>query len=553
MALWAGIFLLVGCGGGASAPIPVADPPSAAAPPPAPQPPEDTGQGTEAAPIDVSFSDVTLAAGVLDTDPYPEPNFADFHLGGQELAGGACAGDYDKDGWIDLYHIRGLSGPNRLYRNKGDGTFEDVAAAAGVDFESNGSSGPIFVDYDGDGWLDLFIGGTEGQPCRLVRNKGDGTFEDVTAASGLQPTRSNTVSAAFADYDGDGDLDAFLTHWELRTPVIGSPEMLWRNNGDGTFEDVSTEAGITAIYDGDYDYTFAPNFADIDSDGWLDLLIAADFGTSLVLRNKGDGTFENITTPAISDFNGMGASVVDYDNDGHLDWFVSALFRVGAHPETGPSPELLKGNRLYRNLGDGTFEDVTTEAGVRIGHWGWGSSFADFNNDGWMDIYHCNGWIGSPHFENDPSVLFLSNRDGTFQEVAVEAGIVDHGQGRGVVCFDFDNDGDVDIFQANLNESGRLYRNDSEEVGNWLRIELEADGPNTQAVGARVHIETNVIDQMRELRCGSNYVSSDPVTAWFGLGDTELVQSVRVEWSDGSVTTLEDVDCNQRIKVTQGE
>ena len=541
------LLLLFGCGGGASAPIstvalPTSDP--APSDPPADDPP---------APVvaPVRFEDATAAAGLLDTDPYEDVDYRDKLLDGRTLGGGACAGDFDGDGWVDLYVIRGLSGPNRLYRNLGDGTFEDVAASAGVDLDASGCSGPIFADYDGDGLLDLFVGGVDGAPSTLFRNRGDGTFQDVTLASGLTPSRKNTLSAAFADYDRDGDLDVVLSHWEIRSPVVGSPELLWRNKGDGTFEDASDDAGLTDLYDGLYDYSFTPNFADVNGDGWPDLLLASDFETSRVLLNQQDGSFIEATTPVISDKNGMGASVADYDNDGDLDWFVTAIFRVGRHAETGEDPRTLHGNRLYRNRGDGTFEDVTSESGVRVGHWGWAGSFADFNNDGWLDIAHCNGWVGTPEYERDPSILFLSQGDGSFEEVAEASGFREEGQGRGLVCFDFDRDGDVDLFQANLNESGRLYRNDTVADHHHLQVRLAGRAPNTQAVGARIYAKAAGRTSLCELRCGSNYVSSDPVRAHFGLGSATLVDELRVVWPDGSETRLEAVVADQVLVLHQ--
>ena len=536
---WAVLLaLLAGCGGGASVP---GEPPPAD-PGPAPLPPFVT--------VAPAFTDVTAQAGVLEPDAYTEVDYKTQQFNGRAMAGGACAGDFDGDGWLDLYHVRGASGRNRLYRNKGDGTFEDVAAAAGVDVEAADTSGPTFVDYDGDGDLDLFLGGMVGRAPQLFRNKGDGTFEDVTIAAGLVFTRVNNVSAAFGDYDRDGDLDMFVAHWELQGQVIGSPQMLWRNNGDGTFTDVSGASGITAMYIGSADYSFTPNFTDIDSDGWLDVLLTSDFETSRILRNRGNGTFADITTDVISDKSGMGAGVGDYDNDGDLDWFVSSIFDVTRDVEDGPDPTQLSGNRLYRNNGLGVFEDVTTAAGVRLGYWGWGSAFIDFNNDCWLDIYHTNGWFGRRAFDEDPSRLFVSNGDGTFTEASLASGIDDTRQGRGIVCFDFDRDGDMDIFQANLNEPGRLFRNDTPADLGWLHVTLRGKVPNTEGVGARIHVSIGGLVQMRELRCGNNYVSANPVEAHFGLGPATSVDTVRVAWPDGKETLMHGVARNQRLVIT---
>ncbi len=268
-----------------------------------------------------------------------------------------------------------------------------------------------------------------------------------------------------------------------------------------------------------------------------------------MFRNQRDGTFLNITTDVISDHSGMGSAVADSDNDGDLDWFVSSITHLEERDETG-DPKLLDGNRLYRNGGSGIFEDVTGPAGVRVGGWGWGSSFVDVNNDCWVDLVHTNGWFSENRgYPTDPTRLFVSRGDGTFDETAVEAGIDDQGQGRGVVCFDFDGDGDLDIFQANLNEPSRLFRNDTPADLGWLHVVLQGPGPNTEAVGARIHVSIGGLTQMRELRCGNNYVSANAVEAHFGLGVAPTVDQVRVTWPDRTETVLHDVAADQRLVI----
>ena len=229
---------------------------------------------------------------------------------------------------------------------------------------------------------------------------------DVTAFSGLV-SNADTWSTAAADYDKDGDVDLFLTHWTQS----GGPNHLWQNNGDGSFSPVDVTAGITGITDTGYDLSFTPNFADLNNDGWPDIVLASDFGTSQVFHNNGNGTFTNTTQAVINDENGMGAALGDYDNDGDLDWFVSSIYEADGVPDGGWRTS---GNRLYRNRGDGTFDDATDQAGVRPGHWGWGSVFADLNNDGHEDIFHVNGWE-HPLFENDPSLLYMNCANGHLQ------------------------------------------------------------------------------------------------------------------------------------------
>ncbi|MEE8586457.1 MAG: VCBS repeat-containing protein, partial [Acidobacteriota bacterium] len=389
----------------------------------------------------IHFEDVSRQAGFNYGHGYSDGLTTD----ARKAIGGVAVGDFDQDGFLDLYIVRGDSGPNLLFRNRGDGSFEEVGQSAGLDLRDALGSGPTFADWDGDGWADLFIGGIEQTRPRLFRNRGDGTFQEVTEECGVS-VEVDTFSAAFGDYDRDGDLDLFLTHWMGGRTEPAQVNHLWRNNGDGTFTAVQDEAAGLAIFQ-ETDFSLTPNFADINNDGWPDLLVAADFGTSQVFLNRQDGTFENVTSDVISDENGMGAAIGDYDHDGDLDWFVSSIW----DPEPGESLGWgTTGNRLYRNRGDGTFEDVTTPAGVREGYWGWGSCFADFDNDGNLDLFHVNGFfppgrdgprIGAV-FSEDPSRLFMSNGDGTFRERSLELGLEDTGQGRGLVCFDYDRDGD---------------------------------------------------------------------------------------------------------------
>ena len=515
----------------------------------------------------VRFTDVTTASGIdyqhgylapLDTDP-------------DAFGGGVAAGDYDGDGWVDLFVVRGDIGPNLLYRNLGGNVFEEVAASAGVAYTKSARlnhrhSGPAFADMDGDGDLDLFVGGLEFDPAFLFRNTGNGTFADVTAGSGLDAITSRyTVSAAFGDYDLDGDLDLFLTHWGTPRQVglQANTEHLWRNDTAGPdapirFTDVSLAAGIApAIIDPEpvnsgappgTDYTFTPTFARMDQDRYPDILVAADFRTSKTFMNNGDGTFRDTTERrVIVDRNGMGSAVGDYDHDGDLDWFVTSILSVA--DDRGERTFTL-GNRLYNNA-FGEFHDVTDGAGVGDGGWGWGACFADFDLDGHLDIYHTNGWprpFEPSTFDRDPSRLFLSAGDGRFFERGEAAGIADTEMGYAIVCADFDNDGDVDVLQAHRGEtrSATLWRNDVQDAS-YLRVRLAGEAPNTEAAGARVRVVAAGRTQMREITIGSNFTSQNPTVQVFGLGETTRVERVEVEWPDGALTTRRNVATRQTL------
>ncbi|GJM44527.1 MAG: RNA-binding protein [Gemmatimonadota bacterium] len=485
------------------------------------------------------FNDVTASAGFS----YQHGYVTGIGTDARAIAGGLAAGDYDNDGWIDVYAVRGDVGANVLMRNLGNGTFADVAAAAGVALSGTRGSGPAFADYDGDGHLDLFVGGIEGTFPVLFRNLGNGTFTDVTAAAGLNLT-TDTFSAAFGDYNHDGHLDLLTTHWRM----FQGPGHLWRNDGDGTFTEVDSTVGLTEW--GDYggegrEWTFTGNFVDLNSDGWSDLVFSSDFGTSQVYLNDGDGTFTNTTTAVISDENGMGSAIGDYDNDGDLDWFVSSIF------DTTTSLWGRTGNRMYQNQGDGSFVDATEEAGVRHGWWGWGSSFADFNNDGNLDLYHGNGWYQAI-FRNDPARIFISNGDATFTEMGNILNVDHQGQSRGLACFDYDRDGDIDVLLANNGQKAALYRNDGGNDSHWLTVQLAGPAPNTEGIGSRVFVTAGGVTQMRELRAGCNFVSQDPAEAHFGTGAHTTVD-VRVEWvEDGLVTQLDDVAVDQLLEIDRG-
>jgi hypothetical protein len=242
----------------------------------------------------------------------------------------------------------------------------------------------------------------------------------------------------------------------------------------------------------------------------------------------------------------MGGAIGDYDGDGDLDWFVSSVWDPNGLAEGGWG---VSGNRLYRNAGGGVLEDATDEAGVRVGFWGWGTCFADFDNDGDLDLYHTNGYSfpKASEFEADPSVLFLSNGDGTFAEHAAELGLADTEQGRGVVCFDYDRDGDIDVLVSRNRGPLALYRNNGERAGHWLTVALRASPPNARAIGARIEIEAGGATRVGAVRAGSNYASQDPPEVHFGLGAAEVVEAITVTRPGGGTWTFGPVAADQRV------
>ena len=468
------------------------------------------------------------------------------------LSGGVAAADVDADGDVDFYVVGGNTTPNHFYRNRGDGTFEEAGAELGLDLVHWGS-GPAFGDIDGDGDLDLFVGAVIGHPHHLFENRLDqaeARFVDVTRASGIRLTSANTVSATFFDYDRDGFVDLFLSHWSNRYETGKDTETVWRNNGDGSFSNTSVETGIAdALVEADTDWSFTPNFSDIDGDGDGDLLMAADFEESQVFLNNDDGTFTNVTDQdVIIDQAGMGAAVGDYDNDGDMDWFVTSIYNL----DVQGGREF--GNRLYRNDG-GAFRDMTLPAKVDDGGWAWGACAADFDNDGNVDIMHVNGWDvdEGKDYRRDPIRFFHNTGPGNviFREISREIGLTNDSQGRGVACFDMERDGDVDILISNNSGANVvLYRNETTNDNHYLGVRLEGAGANRLGVGARITVTTATGSQIRDLGGRNNYVSHDPFEVHFGLaGATEA--DIDVRWPDGTTSTMGNVTADQQITVRQ--
>ena len=536
------------------------------------------------------FTDVTARAGIFHTHAPPqllmdktEPHY---------MVGGAAAEDFDGDGWVDLFVLRGGEAPSVLYMNMRDGTFRDEAAARGADLPTRYGGGAAAADYDNDGDVDIAVSAMR-PPHYLLINDGAGNFSADSAT--LTEPRMFATSPSWGDLDGDGALELALGAWDPEAArayyeATKSANDLPLALGDGAassganetspslFVYRADERGVLAPYEfrekpATDVWVFAPRFADLNGDGATDLAVVSDYGNSRLYLNAGGGKMRlaDGASGALTDENGMGSAIGDYDNDGDLDWFVSSIFGAD-DPDRGVFGGT--GNRLYRNDGgagaDGglTLSDASASAGVRNGSWGWGASFGDLDNDGDLDIYHVNGWIqpaseGDPlEFHDQPARLFQNLGNGKFIETAAQSGADDGGQGRGVILFDYDNDGDLDIFITNAYEYAAdgetrnpaapvLLRNDTDNANNWLKVTLNGAPPHHRhGIGARVYATAGGATMMREIHASTNYAAQEPGRiAHFGLGDVDAVDEIRVEWRNGETTIINDADANRHIEI----
>ncbi|MHB1139319.1 MAG: CRTAC1 family protein [Microthrixaceae bacterium] len=558
----------------------------------------DGADSADAAVLDgLVFTDVTEQAGLAE----PHGGSA---TGEAAMTAGAAVADVDADGDLDVLLPR-VGRPNRLLLNDGDGRFEDASersGIAGATDSEQGSSAAAFVDVDADGDLDVVVTGAGTAGTSLLVNDGSGVFADGTDGSGLDDLpalpdgrQAQMHGITVADYDRDGRLDLLLTHWDDVIPgalagagseeiraddrgstvcpragwlaehgfprADGSPAnrgRLYRNEGDGRFRDVSAAVGLPF-----HELLgFTGSFADVDGDGWDDLLITGDFCTSRLFRNVDGVRFEDVTTAAgvATDENGMGSVVADLNGDAHPDWFVTSIGPVG----DAPAPLSLgggygsSGNRAFLNRGDGTFVDATDQLGLRNGGWGWGAAIEDFGNDGRLGVVMTNGYsiggdedrtAGAPAV--DPMLLWLLD-DGRGTEVAAAAGLDDTGLGRALVPFDMDRDGDLDLLVANHGGAPRLYRNDVPRR-HWLVVQL--DDPTTpgnrRGIGARVTVTPHGGEPVtRWVIGGGSYESQVPAEVHVGLGDVEDVERVEVRWpGDSTGQVVEDVEADRVLVV----
>lgn len=529
-----------------------------------------------------TFTDVTMDAGMVYMQSAPPPSQDFFEEA--RMTGGAAAGDYDGDGWVDLFVTR-IDNTDILYRNLGNGTFVDASVDAGFT-NTHHSNGAAWGDIDNDGDLDLYLTSlthSDGGRFYLYINDGLGHFTEQAQLRGAAVARDDNASgfsATFGDYDRDGYLDLHTTDWGIRHADMGddppSYARLLRNQGTaapGFFEDTTNAAGVSlsgvtthgVARDPEGAFSFSSRLADMDHDGWPDLVIAGDFQTSRLFWNNGDGTFTDGTDEAGvgSDENGMGSTVADYDGDGDLDWFVTSIYDPANSCDDATCNWGVSGNRLYRNDGQRQFSDQTDAAGVRDGGWGWGAALFDYDNDRDLDLVMTNGIDFNSTTEDAPYVadpMRLWQNDGNdnpvFAEVAQQEGITDTGSGKGLLTLDYDNDGDLDLFVVNNAGAGVLYRNNTDGAATWLQVDTVGTISNRDGIGARILVDPNVNltgdEQIGEVNAGSHYLAQSEFTAHFGLGTLAgTIDRIEIEWPSGVVQELTDVVANQLIIATE--
>jgi hypothetical protein len=520
------------------------------------------------APVTVSFEDRSAGSGlevVLHNAATPVRHQI------ETIVGGVAALDYDGDGMIDLFFTNGASQPgliktdaawwNRLYRNRGNGVFEDVTGKAGVRGEGF-SIGAASADYDNDGYPDLFVAGVKRNI--LYHNRGDGTFEDVTAKAHIHD-EALSVAAGWFDYDGDGLLDLFVVNYVAWNPDTeqmckdpksgepaychpqfykGLPNTLYHNNGDGTFTDVSVQSGIGAhIGKG-----MSVSFADYDSDGRIDAFVSNDTVPNFLFHNDGQGHFTETAVKAGVAFNddgrtlsSMGVDFRDIDNDGHPDLFVTALVN-----ET---------YALYRNLGKGLFADFTYRSRVgaaTVTTTGWSTGMYDFNNDGRKDLFCANGDLNenaealSGRAARQANRVLVQQSNGTFEAVSVGPA----SRHRGAAFGDFDNDGRVDVVVSRIGEKPLLLRNTSSPDKHWLGLKLEGQRSNRDGIGAWIKVRTAGGEQWNQVTTAVGYASASDVRGHFGLGEY-VRATVEIHWPSGVLQELGEISGDRYVTVRE--
>jgi hypothetical protein len=545
----------------------------------------------------VSFTDIAVQAGLGEARNYSGSADNKQYLL-EEMGAGVALFDYDNDGWLDIFFVNGTTfdaagskATGYLFRNNRDGTFRDVTAKSGL-IRSGWGQGCCVGDYDNDGWDDLFV--SYWGHNVLYHNNGDGTFTDVSQKAGIASNEQRWgAGCCFLDYDRDGYLDLFVANYVNFDPkkvprpgesslcryngipvpcgpqgMAGGTNLLYRNRGDGTFEDVSEKSGIAvprgaaiaSFNDREWrptgSYGMGAVAADFDNDGWPDIYVAGDSAPSLLYRNNHDGTFREVGVAAGCAFDengvamsGMGVGVGDYDGDG---WFDIVRTNFSDQITT-----------LYRNNGDGTFNDASMAAGLGINrrYLGFGAAFLDSDNDGWKDIFLANGHVYTQIANRklhvtyrQPKLLYRNLRNRRFEDVSAHsgAGITAAHVSRGCAFGDIDNDGDVDIVVSNLDGPPSLLRNDGGNRNSWLMLKCVGTRSNRSAIGTRVKVTAGGRIQIDEIMSGSSYYSHNDLRLHFGLG-TAAKADVEVSWPSGLRESYRGLDSNHLVVIEEGK
>jgi enediyne biosynthesis protein E4 len=496
--------------------------------------------------------------------------------------------DYDNDGWLDIYLTNGSrldahwpagqAPTTHLFKNNRDGTFTDVTEKSGIG-RLGWQTGVCVGDYDNDGWDDLFC--TFWGRNILFHNNGNGTFTDVTRQTGLYQEKGRWgTGCTFLDYDRDGHLDLFVCNFVAFDPdhppsmdsavfcqwkgiptmcgprgLPGDTDILYRNNGDGTFTDVSEKAGILKTGPR---YSITAVSYDFDNDGWPDIYVAVDSEPSILFQNNHDGTFTDVAVLSGCAYNadgheqaGMGVGVADYDCDGWFD-----IFKTNFADDTSD---------LYHNNGDGTFTEVSFNSGVGIhsNYVAWGCGFIDYDNDGWADIVQVNGHVYpevdkydfGESFKN-PRLVYRNLGDGRFKDVSAELGpgISARYSSRGAAFGDYDNDGGMDMLILNMNDLPSLLHNVGGNRQNWIKLKLVGTKCNRTAIGARVWVTTGKHRQVDEVHSGTSVMSQNDLRLHFGLGSAETVDLIEVKWpTTQKIERFTQVKANQILTIREGE
>jgi hypothetical protein len=525
-------------------------------------------------PYQPNFQNIAAQSGITDVFPNGGTTTKKYII--ETTGSGIGFIDYDNDGLLDLFVLSGEGGTNRMYHNEGQSHFRDVTDALGLR-SSGWAQGVCAGDYDNDGFADLFV--TYWGANHLYRNKTGKAFEDVTARAGLTQSRTRyNTGCAFTDIDRDGHLDLFVANYlkfdPATTPKPGANpycfyrgipvncgpkglpfdrNILYRNNGDGTFTDISDQSGVA---EPEGHYSLSVLTGDFNEDGLPDIYVACDQTPSLLYINKGKGKFEEeaLLRGVAFDGNGkamsgMGVDTADYAGDGH-----ASIFRTNFSDEF---------ETLYRNRGEGNFDDVTLDAG--LGHntryVGWGTGFFDFNNDGWKDLFLVNGHafpevdrLGIDIHYKDRAILYENEKNAKFRDISEQAGpaLKEKHSSRGAAFGDVDNDGSIEIAVNNQNEPPSLLKQGTNPPGHWVILKLMGTRSNRSAIGAKVKLTANGHAQYGEVRSGGSYLSQNDLRLHFGLAAATAVERIEITWPSGIKQELKNQHSNQIITIREG-